>query len=144
MIEKALCKRQIFAECAYHARPLKPLDRRLTHGAGGCREGLSLQASFAEKAASVQNADDRLLAEFRNSGEPDPALLNVKDSIPHIPLRINHLAWTAFGNRNSITERGQNLAIERQWAAPFHFLHHHIVVLHHQSAKRRELFGSQS
>ena len=55
---------------------------------------LSLQASFAKKAACAQNAYDRLFAEFGNDGELDPAFLNVKDGLSGIPLRINHLSWT--------------------------------------------------
>ena len=46
--------------------------------------------------------------------------------------------------RDAITERRQNLGIERSTAAFLHFLHHNVVVLQYQIAHGSDLFASQS
>ena len=46
--------------------------------------------------------------------------------------------------RDAITERCQNLGIERSPAAFLHFLHHSVVILQYQIAHKGDLFAGQS
>ena len=71
------------------------------------RGAWAVHAAFAKKLARPQNADHRFFALFRYDNNLDPAFLNIKNRVRHIPLGENDLILAKFDNGFPLAELGE-------------------------------------
>src|SRR4029079_15209950 len=98
-----------------HCRLGDPRNEAVFDRCGCCdTQRMALEAPFAEKVTGPKEADDCFLAPFRNDGELDFALLNVKHRVGTVTLGKYDLTLLIFRYRFAVAHFGEkDLEIKR-------------------------------